>query len=255
MHLSFSLIMEMRESCNIPYSVLVIFHRKFKRRPKQLLILPEKNGDTRFLKSAIILAGGVSSRFGRDKGLLRLANKPLIKHVLDAVMNIVDERIVVVSSEAQSEGYMKVTGPNVQVTIDKTDIRGPLVGALTGFEVARGDYSLLLPCDTPLASTEVLSLLLELCVSKNAAIPRWPNGYIEPLQAAYRTRSALKAAEIAFEEKKSNLHCIVDKLIGVRYVSTLVIHQLDPMLRTFFNVNTPLDLKKAEGLMKHMNQL
>jgi molybdopterin-guanine dinucleotide biosynthesis protein A len=207
------------------------------------------------MKSAIILAGGVSTRFGRDKGLLRLANKPLIKHVLDAVMSIVDERIIVVSSEAQSESYMQVTGPNVQVTIDKTDIRGPLVGALTGFEAARGDYSLLLPCDTPLASREVLSLLLELCINKNAAIPRWPNGYIEPLQAAYCTKPALKAAEIAFEEKKFNLRCIVDKLRGVRYVSTLVIYQLDPMLRTFFNVNTPLDLRKAEGLIRRVNQL
>ena len=219
------------------------------------MILPDKNGDRRFVKTAIILAGGVSSRFGRDKGLLRLANKPLIKYVLDAVTSIVDERIVVVSSIAQSESYMEVTGPNVQVTIDKTDIRGPLVGALTGFEAARGDYSLLLPCDTPLASREVLSLLLELCINKNAAIPRWPNGYIEPLQAAYCTKPALKAAEIAFEEKKFNLRCIVDKLRGVRYVSTLVIYQLDPMLRTFFNVNTPLDLRKAEGLIRRVNQL
>jgi molybdopterin-guanine dinucleotide biosynthesis protein A len=247
--------MKMGESCNIPYSALVIFQRKLLQRPKQLLILPEKDGDKRFVKSAIILAGGVSSRFGLDKGLLRLANKPLIRHVLDAVVSTVDEGIVVVSSEAQCESYKEVAGPNVQVTIDKTDIQGPLVGALTGFEAAHGDYSLLLPCDTPLASREVLSLLLELCIDKNAAIPRWPNGYIEPLQAAYRTKPALKAAEIALEEKQFNLHCIVDKLRGVRYVSTLVIHQLDPMLRTFFNVNTPLDLRKAEGLIRHVNQL
>jgi molybdopterin-guanine dinucleotide biosynthesis protein A len=207
------------------------------------------------VKSAIILAGGVSSRFGRDKGLLRLGNKPLVRHVLDALTSIVDEKVVVVSSEAQSESYLEVTGSNVQLTIDKTHIRGPLVGALTGFEAAHGDYSLLLPCDTPLASREVLSLLLEVCINRNAAVPRWPNGYIEPLQAAYRTGPALKAAETAFEEKKFDLHCVVDKLRNVRYVSTLVIQQLDPMLRTFFNINTPLDLKKAEGLIKHVNQL
>jgi molybdopterin-guanine dinucleotide biosynthesis protein A len=202
--------------------------------------------------SAIILAGGFSSRFGQDKGLLQLANKPLLKHVLDVVKSIVDERIVVVSSVRQSESYMKIAGPNVCVTIDKNEARGPLVGALTGFEAACGEHSLLLPCDTPFVSREVLSLLLDLCINKNATIPRWPNGYIEPLQAAYCTRPALRAAEIALEEKKLNLQSMVDKLRSVRYVSTLVIQQLDPALRTFLNVNTPLDLKKAENMLKHL---
>jgi len=44
-------------------------------------------------KSAIILAGGFSSRFGQDKGLLLLLKKPLIKHVLSATNGIVDETI------------------------------------------------------------------------------------------------------------------------------------------------------------------
>jgi len=45
------------------------------------------------------------------------------------------------------------------------------------------------------------------------------------------------------------LRSMVDKLRGVRYVSTLVLQQIDPELRTFFNINTPLDLKKAEFML------
>ena len=48
-------------------------------------------------RAAIILAGGFSSRFGQDKGLLQLARKPLVRHVLDAISPLVDEKIVVVS--------------------------------------------------------------------------------------------------------------------------------------------------------------
>jgi GTP:adenosylcobinamide-phosphate guanylyltransferase len=43
---------------------------------------------------------------------------------------------------------------------------------------------------------------------------------------------------------------MIDNLRGVRFVSTLVLQQLDPKLNTFFNVNTPLDLKRAEKILQ-----
>lgn len=206
-------------------------------------------------KSAIVLAGGFSSRFGQDKGLLLLANKPLIRHVLDAIGTVVDEKMVVVSSKVQAESYAKVVGSSVDVLIDAGDVQSPLVGALTGFKEARGKYSLVLPCDTPLASRDVISLLFELCIDKNAVIPRWPNGYIEPLQAVYCTKPACEAAKEALGEGELNMRSMVDRLQGVRYVSTLVLQQLDPELKTFFNINTPMDLKKAELMLRRKNNL
>jgi molybdopterin-guanine dinucleotide biosynthesis protein A len=200
--------------------------------------------------SAIILAGGLSIRFRQDKGLLLLAGKPLIKHVLDGVGNMANEELVVASSKTQAEAYSKALGSNVKVVVDRGDLRSPLAGALTGFEKATGTYSILLPCDTPLVSREILSLLLDLSVNKTAVIPRWPNCYIEPLQAVYHTRSVLEASTEALEEGNMTMQSMVSKLIGVRYVSTLVLQQLDPELNTFFNVNSPLDLKKAENLLK-----
>lgn len=204
--------------------------------------------------SAIILSGGFSSRFGQDKGLVLLANKPLIKHVYAAVSDIVDEKIVVVSSDSQVEKFAKIFDSRAKVVVDVEELRCPLVGALTGFKEASGEYSFLLPCDVPLVSKSVLSLLLDLCAGKTAVIPRWPNGYIEPLQAVYHTKSALTAAEEALGEGKMDMQSMVDKLRGVRYVSTLVLQQLDPEFRTFFNVNTPLDLRKAETMLKHSSK-
>jgi molybdopterin-guanine dinucleotide biosynthesis protein A len=202
-------------------------------------------------RSAIVLAGGVSSRFGQDKGVLELANKPLIKHVIDAVSPLVDETIVVTNSKERIKIYAKVIKADVQFVIDVCDSTGPLIGALTGFGSAHGEYSLLLPFDTPFVSREVVSLLFELCLNKEAAIPRWPNGQIEPLHAVYRTKAALEAAKIAVGEGELNVRAMIEKLRGVRYVSTLVIQQLDPDFRTFFNINTPFDLKKATAMVKH----
>jgi molybdopterin-guanine dinucleotide biosynthesis protein A len=203
-------------------------------------------------RSAIILAGGFSSRFGQDKGLLLLAGKPLVKYVLDAANNIVDEEILIISSKEQAENYRKVDS-NVNVLIDRTSMdeaQSPLVGAQVGFKEAHGRYSLMLPCDTPFVSREVISLLFELCADRNAVIPRWPNGCTEPLQAVYCSEPACEAARSALSEGELNMQSMIERLRGVRYVSTLVLEQIDPELKTFFNVNNPLDLKKAESKLK-----
>jgi molybdopterin-guanine dinucleotide biosynthesis protein A len=201
-------------------------------------------------KSAVILAGGFSKRFGRNKGLVVLAGKPLILHVIDRVSKVVDEVLVVVSSEEQKNKFEAILEEKANLVIDKGDSQSPLVGAITGFESANAEYSLLLPCDNPLVSTQIVQFLLDMCINKSAAIPRWPSGYIEPLQAVYRTESALTAAKTALKQGKMNMRSMIDNLRGVRYVSTMVLEQLEPDLLTFFNVNTPQDLKKAESILK-----
>jgi len=208
------------------------------------------SGEKTVDRSAIVLAGGFSSRFGQDKGVLELANKPLIRHVVDAVGPVVDETIVVTNSEERVTKYARFLKIDVKFAVDVGELRSPVIGALTGFGAAQGAYSLLLPFDTPFASKEVVSLLFELCLNRAAVIPRWPNGHIEPLHAVYKTEPALEAAKAAVAEGKLKMRAMIEKLSGVRYVSTLVIQQLDPELRTFFNVNTPADLKNAVVMAK-----
>lgn len=200
-------------------------------------------------RSAIILAGGFSTRLGQDKGLVQLAGKPLVRHVLDKTKNLVEETLVVVSSKTQAEKYEKVLGSDATILVDNAEAHGPLAGANVGFREASGTYSLLLPCDAPFISRDILQLLLELCINKNAVIPRWPNCNIEPLQAVYCTEAALRASNEAVSSGEVKMQAMVDKLRGVRYVSTLVLEQLDPELNTFINVNTAFDLKKAEAIL------
>jgi molybdopterin-guanine dinucleotide biosynthesis protein A len=201
-------------------------------------------------KSAIILAGGSSSRLGQDKGLVQLGGRPLVEHVLDKARRLVDQTLIVVSSQNQTDTYRKALGADAVIVSDNSKIHGPLVGASAGLRLASGKYSLLLSCDTPFVSEEILQLLLELCVNKNATIPRWPNCNIEPLQAVYHTESALRAANDAVASGELKMQAMVNRLRNIRYISTLVLEQLDPTLRTFFNVNTILDLKKAENILR-----
>ena len=205
--------------------------------------------------SAIILAGGFSTRFGQDKSLLQLGTQPLILHILDRVSSIADEEVVVVSTEDGRNRLQKVVANRASVLVDEVKVQTPLAGAYTGFNHAKNEYSLLLSCDTPFVNAEIAKFLIETCVNKTASIPRWPQGHIEPLQAAYRTKSALAAAKMALDQGKLNMNSMIERLQGVRYISTLVLEQLDPKLSTFFNINTQADLKSAELLLKNQRKL
>ncbi len=196
-------------------------------------------------RSAVILSGGSLKKFGEDKGIIEFNRKPLLAHVVDAVMGLAEEVIVVTSSKERADAYATFVSPKVKFVVDACGSKGALGGALKGFEAAMGSYSLLLPSDNPFVSKNVVTLLFECSINKSAAIPRWPNNQIEPLHAVYKTSLALQAAKQTLAQDELDLKEMVAKLHGVRYISTLVIEQLDPDLRSFFNVNTLSDLKKA----------
>ena len=201
-------------------------------------------------KSAVILAGGYSRRFGSDKGLVLLKNKPLVRHVIDNVSSVVDEIFVVVSSEQQKQSFEPIISQKAKIIIDTSKLQSPLIGTITGFEVATGDYSLLVPCDAPLISTKIVQFLFDVSHKKKAVIPRWPSGYVEPLQAIYHTESAFQAVKTAIKQKHLDMRSMINNLNNIRYVSTNVLKQLDPELLSFFNVNTPKDLQNAESATK-----
>ena len=96
---------------------------------------------------------------------------------------------------------------------------------------------------------DVIELLFDLCHGKTAVLPRFPDGQVEHLHAVYHTRSALEASQLAIEENRFDFPAMIDHMGGVRYISTLVIQELNPDLRTLFTVNTPLDLKRAQGML------
>ncbi|MCW8802627.1 MAG: molybdenum cofactor guanylyltransferase [Candidatus Bathyarchaeota archaeon] len=201
-------------------------------------------------KSAVILAGGFSRRFGSDKGLVHLRNKPLVRHVIDNVSSAVDEILVVVSSEVQKKTFEPIVEHTAKLIIDSDKSQSPLIGTITGFEVANSEYSLLVPCDAPLISTKIVEFLFDVSPTRKAVIPRWTSGYVEPLQAVYHTQSALIAAKNAIKQQRLDMRSMINNLNNIRYVSTNVLKQLEPELLSFFNVNTPQDLQKAESVLK-----
>lgn len=203
------------------------------------------------INTAVILAGGRSKRLGNEKGLLEISGKPLIRHIYNRIAKLVDEVIIVVSTVEQLNQYAKIFTKNEAIqVIDEKETEGPLAGMIAGFHAASGEYCLLVPCDAPFISKDVIALLLDLRQGYDAVVPRWPNGYIEPLHAVYRTKTAVKMAVEAYKIGRRDLRAVLERLQYVLYLSTLVIKEIDPKLLTFFNLNNISDLRRAEEMSK-----
>ncbi len=202
------------------------------------------------MRSAIILAGGKSTRMDKDKGLKELCGEPLVNHVIHRVSDHVDETLVVVGSQVQKELYSNVVGDRVKLVIDLYDDGSPLVGALTGFSEAKGDYALVTGCDMPFISHKVIQYLFSAGEGRNGAVFRWPNGWVEPLIAVYRIKPSLDRALDLYSLGDLRLRLILLNMEDVDMVPIETLMQMDPELLSLHDIDTVEALGKAKEILK-----
>lgn len=190
--------------------------------------------------SAIVLAGGRATRLGGvNKALLPVGGAPLIDRVVRALRPLTDQIILV----GQLAAGLSV--PDVEVVPDALPGGSALVGVYSGLLAARSDVALVVACDMPFLSTPLLERIARLSEGYDAAVPR-VGSHLEALHAAYR-RSCLPMMREAID---IHHHKIIDfyPRLKVREVEEREILDLDPDLLSFFNVNTPADLDRANAL-------
>lgn len=201
------------------------------------------------MRTAIILAGGGSTRMKSDKGLRELGGEPLVTRAIRRVSDQVDQVVLVLGSEGQREAYAPVVGEGAELVVDVYSDGSPLVGALTGFQHARGDYALVLACDMPFVSPEVVRLLFEEGTGRDGAVFQWPNGWIEPLLAVYRVEPSLEIARALYEEMNLRLRMILRRLPCVKMIPISSLRAMDPELVNLFDADTEEALCEAETLI------
>ncbi len=202
------------------------------------------------IRSAIILAGGKSTRMNHDKGLKELCGEPLVNHVIHKVSYHVDEIIVVVGSEVQRYKYSDIVSDGVEIVIDRYDDGSPLVGALTGFSEAKGDYALVTGCDMPFISHKVIQYIFDAGEGHNGAVFRWPNGWIEPLLAVYRIKPSLDQAFHLYNSGNLKLRLILLNMEDVNMVPIKTLIQMDTELLSLHDIDTEEALDKAKEILK-----
>lgn len=204
-------------------------------------------------KAGLILAGGKSSRMGLNKALIELGGKAVVTRVTESLLQVTSEIIVTVAKDAPLHEYRRRLPQDVLIMRDKMDSSTPLVGIISGLEELQPCYCITLSCDLPFVSPKVLQRLFQEAEGYDATIPQWPNGRIEPLHAVYRSEKAEAAAREAYADKEWANRDMVKRLKMVRMVPTESLRTLDPDLLTFFNMNSPADMKQAEMIAQRLD--
>ncbi|MCX9024967.1 MAG: molybdenum cofactor guanylyltransferase [Candidatus Methanoperedens sp.] len=193
--------------------------------------------------SALILAGGRGSRLGyREKALMDINGKPLLAYVIESLEKVVDNLIISVRDRAQGE-LLESRFPGFSFAYDMHKNTGPLAGILSGLLLSRDEFCFIAACDMPFINDKVVKMLFQKSEFHDAAIPRWEDGFLEPLHAVYRCKPMILETKKAIESGETIILAPVFKL-KVNYVGIEEIKKLDPDLKTFMNINTPEDMQK-----------
>ncbi len=189
--------------------------------------------------SIAILAGGQSSRMGRDKSFVELMGKPLIAHVIEHVSQLSLPMMII----ANKPELYQVFG--LPVHTDVLPNRSSLTGLYSAIHHSTTDYTLCVACDMPFLSPKLLNHLVSLCIDYDAIVPII-DGHPQGLHAIYRKTCLVPMLE-QLEQNQFKIRDLYSH-INVLWVDEHQLRQYDNDLDSFININTlqALDLTSAK---------
>lgn len=186
---------------------------------------------------AIVLAGGRSSRFGRDKLAERIDGRPLLAHAIAAVLAVASDVVVVVEPGAD-----RAVPTGVRVVRDEVAFEGPLSGLAVGLAAldVEVDGVIVVGGDMPTLSTGVLRLLLDALEDPPtiAAAVLDDGG---PMPMAVRRAGAARAARDLLGAGERRLRALPDRLSATVIAGTIW-RTVDPEGLTLRDIDRPSDL-------------
>jgi molybdopterin-guanine dinucleotide biosynthesis protein A len=188
--------------------------------------------------SAVILAGGLSSRFdGRDKALIEWNGRPLLDYIQNALRDRFRETLLVTNAPCRYAAW------DMTLVTDLLAQRSSLTGIQAGLFYASQPYVFVTACDTPLLQPALIALLLDAVQNEvDVVIPKTDQG-LEPLCALYSQR-CLQLITHQLKRGDFRIRSFFQRA-KVRHISETRLREADPDLRSFFNINTPQDLAEA----------
>ena len=206
------------------------------------MTLPASNSirDPRYPRDAItglVLAGGLARRMGgMDKGLVELAGRPMIEHVLDALRPQVGSLLI--NANRNVDRYAAYGHPVVSDTLQ--GFMGPLAGVLAALQRLATEFLVTVPCDAPLVAHDLVGRLHAACVANDADVAVATDGRRQqPVFLLLRAGTAP-----SLEAYLSGGGRKIDTwFAGLRLAEADLSDELD----TFVNVNDPDERQRLEA--------
>ena len=195
--------------------------------------------------NAYILAGGRSSRMGRDKARLELGGERLLERAVRQARAVAERVSIVAAAGDNADDWP------VRVICDRLSEAGPLAGIFTALHDSHSEWNLILAVDQVVAPRTLLELLIrkasEAAPNCHVVVPMIA-GRLQPLCAVYHKRFAMQAWQglqmgdrkiaVLFEEAKALIVSDDDlKDAGIDTAS-------------LYNVNTPEEFEAAKRALE-----
>ncbi|HEX9373898.1 MAG TPA: molybdenum cofactor guanylyltransferase [Roseiflexaceae bacterium] len=201
--------------------------------------------------SAVVLAGGLSRRLGQDKRRLRLwghERPTLLDHSVSLVARLCPD-VVVVLNDPKEWGELPA-----RIVPDAYPDGGALGGIYSGLAATAYEYALVVACDMPFLSADLIAAMLARPRDYDVLVPRSPDPGaarnalgVEPLHAIYG-KACLGPMRATIESGRRQIAAFFPQ-VRVAYVELEEIRRYDPAGRSFLNVNTPAEMDAAERLL------
>ncbi len=129
--------------------------------------------------TGIVLIGGKSTRFGRDKVVAQVGDKLLIEHVIEVISPLFDDIVLI--------GHKRQDLPSFTIVEDLRPGCGPLGGIYTALSSSQTDHCFVFAADMPYLNRDFISYMLSRADDHDIVLPVWSKGR-EPLHAIYHKR-------------------------------------------------------------------
>lgn len=185
--------------------------------------------------TAIVLAGGKSTRMGFDKQHLMLHNNRLVGWITETLLKEFEQVVLVTQTPALYRGLP------VETVEDKIQGMGPLGGIHAGLIAAKSRYSFVIACDMPGMKMEYIKhMKSRLSGSEYKACVTRFGDWIEPFHAFY-SKEQIKDLEVFLQSGRKSVNKFLD---GQKtcYIPEAEARKFSPDWEMFYNLNTREDL-------------
>jgi molybdopterin-guanine dinucleotide biosynthesis protein A len=183
--------------------------------------------------SGLILAGGESSRYGKNKALVHINGIPLIQRV-SRIMQSLFQEVILITNTPNEYSFL-----NLPMYEDIIKGLGPLGGLFTGLTTMANDAGFLVGCDMPFLNRELIRHIVEIRDNCDVIVPKI-SGLMEPLHALY-SKACLPHIRKLIDAHKYQIFQFFSE-VSVKYVDEGFIRRFDPEIRCFYNINEPQQL-------------
>jgi len=183
--------------------------------------------------SGVILAGGKSRRFGKNKAFVKIDGIPLIEKVTAVMRSVFQYTVLITNTPAE---YAHLDLPMQEDLIKGL---GPLGGLYSALMTIPAQFGFCVACDMPHLNEKLIRSIVELRDDFDAVVPRI-SGKMEALHAVYHKRCLGPIGKLINSGRYQVIQFFPQ--VSVRYVEEEEMRRIDPDLKSFYNVNMPQQL-------------